>query len=531
MEKGSLDWLHQSTGLGLDPLVDVTQHLAVGDPADPFAVAPDHGRAETSEDATGEQALSTEATDPAAAEGMAPAPGFAVVEVVASAPAATGAEHGIAVADVPAAVHASGTHGAAVADVMAIGAAASAAGGSETVADNGAMDAAGALVAGQPATLDDGGRIEGDWSGEVIDLPVVIGDVPGDGYDGGAYDYSWSSTFSASVGDINGDGFDDTLVASYDYDAGNYSFGSWIVFGSAESSNAGIDPASLDGMNGFTLLAGGGDVQGWAVSGAGDIDGDGFDDLLVGTYSYDPDGNYVTTEYLVYGAADGFAPAVEVENGTVVEADDGYADGGSYDYSWSWSSSSSLGDVNGDGFDDALVATYGADAQGNYSFGSYVVFGGAGGIDAETDPGPLDGTNGFRLLAGGGDVYGWTVSGAGDINGDGFGDIMVGTYSYDPDGNCAAVTYLIYGAADGFGSGVDVELLDGENGTVVPGDVDHVGSGYYGGTYYCWAAAAVDGDGFADASAARYSDPAQGDYSSGSYLVFGLETLAPAGWL
>ena len=468
MNKGLLNWLDQALEVaGSQPLVETSDTTV-------STTALDSGVAATDVGATGHQELPAEATEHVAADGASVAHGIVVVEVVASLTAAAEATaaHGAVVADVQASVtgETTETHGVVVVSSLASVAVAGessalADGASEALTSNGAM--------GASAALDEGGR---DWSGDVIiGLPVIIGDgfdevvtlpLP---YEGGTYDHSWSGSFSTSVGDINGDGFDDTLVATYGSDAqGNYSCGSHVVFGGAEGIDAEIDLAALDGTNGFRLLAGGGDVYGWAVSGAGDVNGDGFDDLLVGTHGYDPDGNYAPMQYLVYGAADGFGAGVDVElvdgtNGIVVEGDDDYADDGSYDYSASWSSLSSVGDINGDGCDDLLVATYGSDELGNYSFGTHIVFGSDEGIDAGIDPASLDGTNGFRLLAGGGDVYGWAVSGAGDVNGDGFGDLRVGTYGYDADGNYGGTTYLIYGAAAGFAPGVDVASL----GTVV----------------------------------------------------------------
>jgi hypothetical protein len=185
--------------------------------------------------------------------------------------------------------------------------------------------------------------------------------------------------------------------------------------------------AELDGSNGSILLGNySGDLAGWSVSGAGDINGDGSDDLVVGApgseISSDGGEYYYTVGrgHIVFGRTSWDASSqgfdVDLYNNET--------------YSRTGFSISKAGDVNGDGFADVIVGApgdstpYGGDPYGQ----SYVVFGsaalnGVGQIDLPS----LDGTDGFQIKTNGFyDFAGLSVASAGDVNGDGFDDLIVG---------------------------------------------------------------------------------------------------------
>ncbi|TXI19918.1 MAG: hypothetical protein E6Q62_02965, partial [Nitrosomonas sp.] len=114
---------------------------------------------------------------------------------------------------------------------------------------------------------------------------------------------------------------------------------------------------------------------------------------------------------------------------------------------------SDAGDVNGDGFDDLLVGAPGA-LEGSGS--SYVVFGKAAGFNAVLDLSTLDSNSGFRVdgIAAYG-VMGESVSTAGDVNGDGFDDIIVGAHRADPNGiDDAGSSYVVFGRSEFTGGNV-----------------------------------------------------------------------------
>ena len=101
---------------------------------------------------------------------------------------------------------------------------------------------------------------------------------------------------------------------------------------------------------------------------------------------------------------------------------------------------SNAGDVNGDGFDDLIIGALYADPNGSASGSSYVVFGKASGFSATMDLSSLDGSNGFRLDGvAAGDVSGHSVSTAGDVNGDGFDDLIIGAPGADPSGSLSLI--------------------------------------------------------------------------------------------
>jgi hypothetical protein len=106
---------------------------------------------------------------------------------------------------------------------------------------------------------------------------------------------------------------------------------------------------------------------------------------------------------------------------------------------------SGAGDVNGDGLDDILIGAPSANPNGSDSGQSYVVYGGTA-VPATVELSALDGSSGFRVNGiSTYDYSGFAVSGAGDVNGDGLGDILIGARYADPNGSASGQSYVVYG--------------------------------------------------------------------------------------
>ena len=227
-----------------------------------------------------------------------------------------------------------------------------------------------------------------------------------------------------------------------DSDAGE----TYVVFGKGDSFDASVDLGSLDGSDGFVLEGiDAGDLLGCSVSTAGDVNGDGYGDILIGASNADPGGIGSGETYVVFGKSESFDASVDLKaldgtNGFVLEGIDAGDRSGF--------SVSTAGDFNGDGYDDILISAPPAVPGGIYKAGeTYVVFGKGDSFAASVDLGSLDGSDGF-VLEGIGvlDWSGWSVSSAGDVNGDGYGDLLIGAWGADPGGDSdAGETYLVYG--------------------------------------------------------------------------------------
>ena len=205
---------------------------------------------------------------------------------------------------------------------------------------------------------------------------------------------------------------------------------------------------------------------GWSASTAGDINGDGFDDVVIGARFADANGDESGASYVVFGRAGGFASSINLSS---LDGTNGFRMPGASAFHRT-GAVSDAGDINGDGFDDFIVGAPYAALFGAFAGAAYVVFGKAGGFTSSILQSSLDGTNGFRIIgAVGDDRLGIGASTAGDVNGDGFDDLIVGALGADPNGDYSGAAYVVFGKASGFASAINVSTLNGSNGFRIEG--------------------------------------------------------------
>jgi hypothetical protein len=294
-----------------------------------------------------------------------------------------------------------------------------------TYSDLKVWDATGKALPAHFTTAGDAVQIDVEAAGAVY--PVTIDPIVANGTPVNAnsflqsnQNYAVMAVSVSGAGDVNGDGYDDVIAGANFYDNGQTDEGAAFVY---YGSSKGVNPTK------YTLLESNQAHAnfGRSVSRAGDVDNDGYDDVIVGADQFANGSTYEGAIYVFYGSATGITTTTT----DIVEGNGIYAQLGT--------SVAAAGDINGDGYADVIAGAPGI-AQ-NYAGIAYVYYGGAWGITYT----PYS-TIYFSQTGG---HFGSSVSGAGDVNGDGYDDVIVGAYGYDNGTTDEGGAFIYYGSSGG----------------------------------------------------------------------------------
>ena len=279
----------------------------------------------------------------------------------------------------------------------------------------------------------------------------------------------------SDAGDVNNDSYPDVIVGAPENDAGGSGAGrAYIFYGGASMDNT---PDVI--LTGTAQT----DRFGYSVSGAGDLNGDGYDDVVVGAPFSNAGGRFAGKVHVFFGAKKMGTTA----NVTIT---------GTFDYEEIGRSVSSAGDVNNDGYDDLIIGlndnTYGTNC------GAMHIYHGGASMDNIVDVN-ITGTAK-------GDDFGRQVSCAGDVNNDGYSDVIVGAMDDDSGGINAGAAHVFFGGNQ-MNSTTDVKLVGSA-------EADYFGFAVSG-------AGDLNRDGFDDVVVGAYYNDASGPRSGQAYVYYG----------
>jgi len=263
-----------------------------------------------------------------------------------------------------------------------------------------------------------GDCLEGELSLELADAILT-----------GEGDFTYLGTSAAIAGDLNDDGLADLVLSAPGADPAYTDAGATYVMLSPLS----LDTTMADAFATFTGAASH-DDSGTSVAGAGDINGDGHADLIIGAPYNNGGGSDAGTVYIALGPPSSGSSSLSNADITLQ---------GESSYNYTGYAVAGAGDTNGDGLDDVLFGAYGADAGSSDAGSVYLAAGPITGFY------PLSDTTARFTGVAENDSLGWAVAGGGDMNGDGLSDVLVGAYMNDTNASTAGAAYLFCGPLTG----------------------------------------------------------------------------------
>ena len=310
----------------------------------------------------------------------------------------------------------------------------------------------------------------------------------------------------APAGDVNGDHIADIVLTAEAADANGLDSGAaYVVYGKVGTRGT-LDLATVIGTNGFRIAGGAaGDHMGNACA-AGDVNHDGFSDLVIGAENAQPNGQFSGAAYVVFGKA-AFPASVAV---TALDGTNGFKFSGAMN-DLAGTAVSAV-DLNGDGFSDVVISAPVANANGT----TYVIFGKASAFSANLTAATL-GTGGFAIVGvASGDHAGISLRNAGDVDGNGVNDLIIGAFEAAGAQTFSGAAYVLFGKHGTF-SNINLSTLNGTNGFKLSGVAmdDEAGLSVSGGD--------VNGDGLSDlVIGAPDAGSSGGTVDPGAvYVVFG----------